>query len=195
MTTTQKHDDDIEATLQRAAGYLARRGSEYLEHPVPVQESDVAAPRRNRRVLIGTAAAATLCVTALAGSFIGERSSGKVATANAINDLSQPLEAPVTYSSLPNQSRFMGLVPDCRKTNDEVFDCTINRFPDSARVADMSGYVNFFVDASSHVAGGCRVGNPEGTRLMCYVGIAAVEQKIIAPSFLGQWVPGGKAAG
>lgn len=195
MTTAQKHDDDVEATLQRAAGYLARRGSEYLEHPVPVLESDAAAPRRYRRVLIGTVAAATLCVTALAGSFIGGGSSGKVATANAISDLSQPLETPVTYSSLPNHSRFLGLEPECRKISESEFDCTINRFPDSARVADMSGYVNFFVDASSHVAGGCRVDNPEGTRLMCYVGISAVEQKIIAPSFLGQWVPGGNAAG
>lgn len=71
MTTAQKHDDGIEATLQRAAGYLARRGSEYLEHPVPVQVSDVAARFRYRRVLMGAAAAATLCVAALGGSFIG----------------------------------------------------------------------------------------------------------------------------
>ncbi len=41
------------------------------------------APRRYRRVLIGTAAAATLCVTALAGSFIGGTSSGKVDVAKA----------------------------------------------------------------------------------------------------------------
>lgn len=83
MTTNQQHDNDIEATLQRAAGYLARRGSEYLEHPIPVQESDVATPHRYKRVLIGTAAAATLCVTALAGSFIGGTSSGKVDVAEA----------------------------------------------------------------------------------------------------------------
>ena len=83
MTTAQKHDDDIEATLQRAAGYLARRGSEYLEHPMPVQESFVPAHHRYKRVLIGTAAAATLCVTALAGSFIGGTSSGKVDVAEA----------------------------------------------------------------------------------------------------------------
>ena len=83
MTTAQKHDDGIEATLQRAAGYLARRGSEYLEHPVQVQVSNVAARSRYRRVLMGTAAAATLCVTALAGSFIGGTSSGKVDVAKA----------------------------------------------------------------------------------------------------------------
>lgn len=83
MTTNQQHDNDIEATLQRAAGYLARRGSEYLEHPVPVQESDVATPHRYKRVLIGSAAVATLCVTALAGSFIGGTSSGKVDVAEA----------------------------------------------------------------------------------------------------------------
>lgn len=189
------NDNSIEELLVRSGDYLMERTAQYREQPVRTFSFRQVSRPRYRRVLLVTAAVATLCVTALTGSFIGGRSSGKVATAIAINDLSQPLEAPVTYSSLPNQSRFMGLAPDCRKINDEMFDCTINRFPDSARVADMSGYVNFFVDASSHVAGGCRVGNPDGTSLMCYVGISAVEQKIIAPSFLGQWVPGGKAAG
>lgn len=83
MTTNQQHDNDIEATLQRAAGYLARRGSEYLEHPVRTTASHQDAPRRYRRVLVGTAAAVTLCVTALVGSFIGGTSSGKVDVAEA----------------------------------------------------------------------------------------------------------------
>lgn len=62
MTTAQKHDDDIEATLQRAAGYLARRGSEYLEHPVPTGVSDVASPSRRRRVFVATSVAGVMAL-------------------------------------------------------------------------------------------------------------------------------------
>lgn len=83
MNTIDEKDMEIEATLRRAAGHLARRGSEYLEHPVmeqPVMKVDGA---RGRRLLVGTAAAATLCVTALAGSFIGGTTSGKVDIAKA----------------------------------------------------------------------------------------------------------------
>ncbi|MBU3688010.1 MAG: hypothetical protein B7C54_09770 [Acidimicrobiales bacterium mtb01] len=83
MNTIDEMDMEIEATLRRAAGHLARRGSEYLEHPVmeqPVMKVDGA---RGRRLLVGTAAAATLCATALVGSFIGGTSSGKVDVAKA----------------------------------------------------------------------------------------------------------------
>lgn len=67
MTTAQKHDDDIEASLQRAAGYLARRGSEYLEHPVPVQVSDVASPSRHRRALVATSVAGVMALVVATG--------------------------------------------------------------------------------------------------------------------------------
>jgi hypothetical protein len=83
MTTNQQHDNDIEASLKRAAGYLARQGAEYLEQPVYTSTAGHDAPRRYRRVLVGTAAAATLTVAVLAGSFIGGTSSGKVEVAQA----------------------------------------------------------------------------------------------------------------
>lgn len=83
MNTIDEQDQEIEATLRRAAAHLARRGSEYLEHPVTEQPFVQVRGARGRRLLVGTAAAATLCVTALAGSFIGGTSSGKVEVAKA----------------------------------------------------------------------------------------------------------------
>ena len=83
MNTIDEQDQEITATLRRAAGHLARRGSEYLEHPVTEQPLVQVRGVRGRRLLVGSAAAATLCVTALAGSFIGETSSGKVDVAKA----------------------------------------------------------------------------------------------------------------
>jgi len=83
MNTIDEQDQEIKATLRRAAGHLARRGSEYLEHPVTEQPFVQVRGARGRRLLVGTAAAATLCVTALAGSFIGGTSSGKVDIAKA----------------------------------------------------------------------------------------------------------------
>ena len=83
MNTIDEQDREIEATLRRVAGHLARRGSEYLEQPVIEQHATVASGARGRRLLVVTAATATLCLTALAGSFIGGTSSGKVDVAKA----------------------------------------------------------------------------------------------------------------
>lgn len=78
------HDNDtIEELLVRSGDYLMERTAQYREQPVHTSTARQDAPRRYRRVLVGTAAAATLCVTALAGSFIGGASSGKVDVAEA----------------------------------------------------------------------------------------------------------------
>ena len=78
------HDNDtIEELLVRSGDYLMERTAQYREQPVHTSTARQDAPRRYRRVLVGTAAAATLCVTALAGSFIGGTSSGKVEVAEA----------------------------------------------------------------------------------------------------------------
>ena len=73
----------IEELLVRSGDYLMERTAQYREQPVHTSTARQDAPRRYRRVLVGTAAAATLCVTALAGSFIGGTSSGKVDVAEA----------------------------------------------------------------------------------------------------------------
>ena len=92
-----------------------------------VQVSDVAARSRYRRVLIGAAAAATLCVTALAGSFIGGTSSGKVDVAQA---------AWSAAPTAPSQGDVASIAKDCRPLVEEMwrssrFDKTV---PASATV-------------------------------------------------------------
>lgn len=78
------HDNDtIEELLVRSGDYLMERTAQYREQQVHTSTARQDAPRRYRRDLVGTAAAATLCVTALAGSFIGGSSSGKVDVAQA----------------------------------------------------------------------------------------------------------------
>ena len=78
------HDNDnLEELLVRSGDYLMERTAQYREQSVHTSTVRQDAPRRYRRVVVGTAAAATLCVTALAGSFIGGTSSGKVDVAQA----------------------------------------------------------------------------------------------------------------
>ena len=83
MNTINNDTPDLEELLRRAAGHLATRGSEYLEHPVTREIPTASTSRRTRRLLIGSAAVGTLTVVALAGSFIGGTSSGKVNVAKA----------------------------------------------------------------------------------------------------------------
>jgi hypothetical protein len=79
----ENDNEAIEELLVRSGDYLMERTAQYREQPVHASTARHDAPRRYRRVLVGTAAAATLCVTALAGSFIGGTSSGKVDIAKA----------------------------------------------------------------------------------------------------------------
>ena len=79
----ENDNEAIEELLVRSGDYLMERTAQYREQPVHASTARHDAPRRYRRVLVGTAAAATLCVTALAGSFIGGTSSGKVDVAEA----------------------------------------------------------------------------------------------------------------
>ncbi len=45
------------------------------------------------------------------------------------------------------------------------------------------------MDASKHVNGGCRSLASDGKEWECYLGQAAVDQKIIGQSFLGEFAP------
>ena len=76
-------NEAIEELLVRSGDYLMERTAQYRKQPVHTSVARQDAPRRYRRVLVGTAAVATLCVTALAGSFIGGTSTGKVDVAEA----------------------------------------------------------------------------------------------------------------
>lgn len=73
---------EVDDVLARAGDYLMRRTAEYREAPVVAMRGNVRSGGR-RRILVGVGATATLAVAALAGSFIGGTSSGKVDVAKA----------------------------------------------------------------------------------------------------------------
>ena len=102
------HDNDnLEELLVRSGDYLMERTAQYREQPVRAAATRQDSSPRYRRVLVGTAAAATLCVTALAGSFIGGTSSGKVDVAQA------------AWSAIP-------ATPTAEQVKKVQLDCSIN---------------------------------------------------------------------
>lgn len=75
--------DNLDEFLVKSGDYLMNRAAQYREQPVvAITERRHASPRL-RRFIVGSIAAAVLCTTALAGSFIGSSTSGKVDVANA----------------------------------------------------------------------------------------------------------------
>jgi hypothetical protein len=76
-------NDNLDDRLIKSGDYLMKRAVQYREQPAVVVPMRRSTSPRMRRVLVGTAAAATLTVTAVAGSFIGGTSSGKVDVAKA----------------------------------------------------------------------------------------------------------------
>ena len=115
---TQELDD----MLVRAGDYLMRRTVEYRETPVVTTERPTSS-RRGKRLLVGTAAAATLCVTALAGSFIGGTSSRKVDVAKA---------AWSAVPAAPSDDLFKQSKVNCNITNETLASyegATVATFP------------------------------------------------------------------
>jgi hypothetical protein len=92
--------------------------------------------------------------------------------------------------SMPAGTRFLvGTHPTCTTVRDGVeYHCTIaGAF--KSEVADLKGTVEPTVDAAKHVNGGCRSLRSDGREWECYIGRAAVDQKIIGAGFLGQYAP------
>jgi hypothetical protein len=56
-------------------------------------------------------------------------------------------------------------------------------------VSYLEGTVEPTVDATKHVNGGCRSLTSDGRVWQCYIGRAAVDEKIIGPDFLGEYAP------
>ena len=89
-----------------------------------------------------------------------------------------------------------GTEPTCTVvTKDVEFHCTLAKAPasevtDSQGNPAWKGTVEPSVDASKHVNGGCRSLAQDGREWECYIGQAAVDQKIIGQQFLGQAVSG-----
>ena len=82
-----------------------------------------------------------------------------------------------------------GTQPSCTVVKDNVeFHCVLERAP-APEVSDWKGTVEPTVDATKHVNGGCRSLRSDGLEWECYVGRAAVEQRIIGAGFLGEYAP------
>jgi len=82
-----------------------------------------------------------------------------------------------------------GTEPTCTVvTKDVEFHCLLKNAP-APEVSDWKGTVEPSVDASKHVNGGCRSLTSDGREWQCYIGQAAVDQKIIGQDFLGEFAP------
>jgi hypothetical protein len=82
-----------------------------------------------------------------------------------------------------------GTEPTCTVvTKDVEFHCVLAR-PPAPEISDWKGTVEPSVDAGKHVNGGCRSLTSDGREWRCYIGQAAVDQKIISQGFLGEFAP------
>ena len=82
-----------------------------------------------------------------------------------------------------------GTNPTCTVVRQDVeYHCTLATAP-APEVSDWKGTVEPTVNQSKHVNGGCRSLRSDGLEWECYVGRAAVEQRIIGAGFLGEYAP------
>jgi hypothetical protein len=80
-----------------------------------------------------------------------------------------------------------GTEPTCTVvTKDVEFHCVLAKAP-APEVSDWKGTVESSVDATKHVNGGCRSLASDGREWECYIGQAAVDQKIIGQQLLGEF--------
>jgi hypothetical protein len=94
--------------------------------------------------------------------------------------------------SLPNGTlALLDTKPRCTIVHDGVeFDCVLTKAPQGdVQPGAWKGTVEPTVDDTKRVNGGCRSLNDAGTHWRCYIGRAAVEQKIISEGFLGETAP------
>ena len=81
---------------------------------------------------------------------------------------------------------FQGTHPDCTVVTEGVeYHCTLDK-PPLPEITDFKGTVYQTVDATQHVNGGCRSLTSNGLVWQCWIGEAAVKQKIISEDFLGE---------
>ena len=92
--------------------------------------------------------------------------------------------------SLPaGTAALIGTDPTCTAVEADVeYRCVLMR-PPAPEVSDWKGTVEPTVDATKHVNGGCRAVTSDGLEWRCYLGQAAVDQQIVARSFLGAYAP------
>jgi hypothetical protein len=133
---------------------------------------DLATHRRPRRGIVAALVAAVVLVPAAA-----------IAGAKLISNDDVANSLPAGTLSLA------GTQPTCTTVLDGVeYHCVLAKAP-APEVSDWKGTVEPTVDKTKHVNGGCRSLNSEGTTWECYIGQAAVDQKIIDAGFLGEFAP------
>jgi hypothetical protein len=82
-----------------------------------------------------------------------------------------------------------GTNPTCTVVEQDVeYLCVLENAP-APEVSDWKGTVEPTVDATKHVNGGCRALTSDGREWRCYIGQAAVDQRIIGQAFLGEYAP------
>jgi hypothetical protein len=94
-------------------------------------------------------------------------------------------------ASLPAGTKMLqGTEPRCTVVEQDVeYRCVLTKPIGNPEVADLKGTVEPTVDAAKHVNGGCRSLDSDGRTWQCYIGEAAVQQKIIGAGFLGEYAP------
>jgi hypothetical protein len=135
--------------------------------------ADLAArcPRRTRRLVLAAVAAA-----AVLGAGAG------VAAVQLTSD-------DVAHSLPAGTAALIGTDPTCSEVTANVeYRCVLSKAP-APEISDWKGTVEPTVDATKHVNGGCRSLQSDGLVWECYIGQAAVDQKIVSQGFLGQYAP------
>ena len=137
--------------------------------------SDLASPRRRRRLSPRLVIAAGVLAVAIPGVAIATTAlTGTDEVARSI---------PAGTLSLA------GTRPTCTVVRQDVeYHCTLAKAP-APEVSDWKGTVEPTVDGSKHVNGGCRSLRSDGLEWECYIGRAAVDQRIIGAGFLGEYAP------
>jgi hypothetical protein len=134
-------------------------------------ETDLARPRRRRLIALGAAALA-LAIPGVAFTAQHFISSGEVA------------------KSLPAGTHMLiGTDPTCTVVEPDVEYRCVLKNPPQPEISDMKGTVEPTVDETKHVNGGCRSLRSDGLEWQCYIGQAAVDQRIVSAGFLGEYAP------
>lgn len=135
--------------------------------------ADLAAhrPRRTRRMVLAAAMAAVV---------LG------AAAAIAADQLTS---TDVAHSLPAGTAALIGTDPTCTAVAQGVeYHCVLAK-PPAPEVSDWKSTVEPTVDGTKHVNGGCRSLRSDGLQWECYLGQAAVDQRIISRDFLGQYAP------
>jgi hypothetical protein len=159
---------DLDPRLARLGDALRAAAQADLERAAPR-----VAPRRRRlprRIAAGLVAAAVLVP---GGAYAASQLLGT-------DDVARSLPAGTLMLA--------GTEPRCTVVHDQVeYHCTLARAPHGEIAqGQFHGTVEPTVDAHGTVNGGCRSLDRDGRTWQCYVGQAAVDQKIIGPQLLGE---------